>query len=153
MTAAYLTEAALDYVGPLMDAFKYDLKAATPAGWDRLSKVKDPAPAYAAAVRAKEVHGCHLEVVSNIVPTLNDDDASLTVMATWVRDKLGPSTPWHVTRFLPEFELSYLAADPHQDAGKSRAAWARRPDSGSSTSATSPIIRAGIRCARVAGAR
>ncbi|MCE5254451.1 MAG: AmmeMemoRadiSam system radical SAM enzyme [Actinomycetia bacterium] len=112
ITAGYLTEAALDYVGPLVDAFKFDLKAATAEGWGRLTKVKDPGPAYAAAIRAKEVHGCHLEVVSNIVPGLNDDDDSLTGMACWVRDNLGPGIPWHVTRFLPEFELSYLPPTP-----------------------------------------
>jgi pyruvate formate lyase activating enzyme len=112
ITAGYLTEAALDYVGGVVDAFKFDLKAATPEQWARLTKVKDPNPAYAAAVRAKEVHGCHVEVVSNIVPQLNDDDISLRAMANWVRENLGPGTPWHVTRFLPEFELSYLPPTP-----------------------------------------
>jgi pyruvate formate lyase activating enzyme len=112
ITAAYLTEATLDYAAPFVDAFKFDLKAATPEGWARLTKVKDPAPAHAAAIRAKEVHGCHVEVVSNIVPGLNDDDDSLTSMACWVRDALGRGTPWHVTRFIPEFELSYLPPTP-----------------------------------------
>jgi pyruvate formate lyase activating enzyme len=112
ITAAYLNEEALDYVGPVLDAFKFDLKAATSEGWARLGKVKDPAPAHAAAVRAKEKHGCHVEVVSNIVPELNDDDAGLTAMAEWVRDNLGAGTPWHVTRFLPDFELSYLPPTP-----------------------------------------
>ncbi|MFH0916670.1 MAG: AmmeMemoRadiSam system radical SAM enzyme [bacterium] len=108
ISAAYVSEAALDYVGPVVDAFKFDLKAPSAAGWARLTKVKDPAPAFAMAVRAKEVHGCHVEVVSNIVPDLNDDDVSLDAMAVWVRDNLGPGTPWHLTRFIPNFELSYL---------------------------------------------
>jgi len=112
ITAAYLNEDALDYVAPVLDAFKFDLKAATPESWANLTKVKDPEPAYAATVRAREVHGCHVEVVSNIVPSINDDDASLSAMACWVRDNLGQNTPWHVTRFIPEFELSYLAATP-----------------------------------------
>ena len=112
ITAAYMTEAAVDYVAPVVDAFKFDLKAATAEGWARLTKVKDPAPAHAAAVRAKELHGCHVEVVSNIVPELNDDDASLSAMARWVHDELGPGTPWHLTRFMPEFELSYLPLHP-----------------------------------------
>jgi pyruvate formate lyase activating enzyme len=112
ITAAYMTEAALDYVAPVVDAFKFDLKAATAEGWSRLTKVKDPGPAHAAAVRAKEVHGCHVEVVSNIVPELNDDDDSLRAMARWVHDELGPGTPWHLTRFMPEFELSYLPPTP-----------------------------------------
>jgi hypothetical protein len=38
----------LDYVAPVVEAFKFDLKAATAEGWDRLTKVKDPAPAHAA---------------------------------------------------------------------------------------------------------
>jgi pyruvate formate lyase activating enzyme len=112
ISAAYMTEQALDYVAPVVDAFKFDLKAPSARGWAWLSKVKDPAPAMAMAVRAKEVHGCHLEVVSNIIPGMNDDDASLSAMATWVRDNLGARTPWHVTRFLPDFELSYLAPTP-----------------------------------------
>lgn len=112
VTAGYLTEAAIDFVGPVVEAFKFDLKAADAAGWARFTKVKDPSPALAAAVRVREKHGCHVEVVSNIIPGLNDDDASLRAMARWVCDALGPNTPWHVTRFLPEFELSYLPATP-----------------------------------------
>jgi pyruvate formate lyase activating enzyme len=112
ITAAFLTEEALDYVAPMVEAFKFDLKAASPEGWAWLSKVKDPAPAYAMAVRASKVHGCHVEVVSNIVPDMNDSPAELTSMAAWVCENLGPGTPWHVTRFLPDFELSYLPATP-----------------------------------------
>ena len=112
ITAGYINEAALDYVAPVVEAFKFDLKAPNAGGWSRLSKVRDPAPALAAAVRAQEVHGCHVEVVSNLIPGLNDDEASVKTMAGWVRDALGADTPWHVTRFLPEFELSYLPATP-----------------------------------------
>ncbi len=112
ITAAYMTEEALDYLAPVVGAFKFDLKAPSARGWEWLSKVKDPAPAMAMAVRAKEVHGCHLEVVSNIVPGMNDDDAGLSAMAGWVYDHLGARTPWHVTRFLPDFELSYLPPTP-----------------------------------------
>lgn len=112
VTAAYLTKPALDYVAPVLDAFKFDLKAAAAEEWARLTKVKDPTPAFAMAVRAKETHGCHVEVVSNIVPGLNDGEGDLSAMASWVRDHLGPDTPWHVTRFIPDFELSYLPPTP-----------------------------------------
>jgi pyruvate formate lyase activating enzyme len=112
VTAAYLTEAALDYVAPVVGAFRFDLKAPTSEGWARLSKVKDAASAFAAAIRARSVHGCHVEVASNIVPDLNDSRDDLAAMAAWVCENLGPSTPWHVTRFLPDFELSYLPATP-----------------------------------------
>jgi pyruvate formate lyase activating enzyme len=112
VTAAYLTEAALDYVAPVIGAFRFDLKAPASEGWAWLSKVKDPSPAFAAAIRARQLHGCHVEVASNIVPGLNDRREQLVAMAAWVRENLGPGTPWHVTRFLPDFELSYLPATP-----------------------------------------
>jgi pyruvate formate lyase activating enzyme len=112
ITAAYLTEAALDYVAPVTDAFKFDLKAVSAEAWARLTKVKDPEPAFLMAVRAKMVHGCHVEVVSNVVPELSDTNEEMGAMACWVRDNLGPATPWHLTRFLPDFELSYLPPTP-----------------------------------------
>ncbi len=112
ITAGYISTSALDYVAPVIDAFKFDLKAPTAEGWARLTKVKDPAAAFAAAQSAKTAHGCHLEVVSNIVPGLNDSDVDLTQMAAEVREYFGANTPWHVTRFLPDFELSYLPATP-----------------------------------------
>ncbi|GAB4257995.1 MAG: AmmeMemoRadiSam system radical SAM enzyme [Thermoleophilia bacterium] len=112
ITAGFITQPALDYVAPFLDAFKYDLKAPGSSGWTWLTKVEDPAPTVEAAVRAQEVHGCHVEVVSNIVPGMNDSDSDLRAMAELVRDRLGPKTPWHVTRFLPDFELSYLEATP-----------------------------------------
>ena len=112
ITAGYMTEEALDYIAPVLDAFKFDLKAGSPERWARLTKVKDPTPALVAASRAKKVHALHVEVVSNIVPGLNDDEAEIAAMAAWVRDELGEQTPWHVTRFMPDFELSYLPATP-----------------------------------------
>jgi len=112
VTAGFMTKETLDYVAPHLDAFKYDLKAPDAPGWAWLSKVKDPQVTMEMAVRAQELHGCHVEVVSNIVPELNDDDRSLLAMADWVYRQLGAKTPWHVTRFLPDFELSYLPATP-----------------------------------------
>ena len=112
ISAGYITKEALDYVAPFIDAFKFDLKARTPESWACLSKVKDPSPAFDAVVRAQKVHKCHIEVVSNIVPSINDSETELKQMANWIMDKLGANVPWHVTRFIPNFELSYLASTP-----------------------------------------
>jgi RNase P subunit RPR2 len=50
------------------------------------------------AVRAKE-SGMHVEVVTNVIPGINDSDAELSELAAWIRRDLGPGTPWHVTRY------------------------------------------------------
>jgi len=51
-------------------------------------------------------------VVTNIIPTMNDDEEQLRNIATWIRDNLGELTPWHVTRFHPLREFNHLSATP-----------------------------------------
>jgi pyruvate formate lyase activating enzyme len=64
--------------------------------------------------RAKEKWRMHTEVVTNIIPTLNDDDAQLEGIAHWIHDELGELTPWHVTRFHPMHNLTYLPPTPQK---------------------------------------
>jgi len=54
----------------------------------------------------------HVEVVTNIIPTMNDDDAQLGGIAGWIAKELGTETPWHVTRFHPNYMISDLPATP-----------------------------------------
>jgi pyruvate formate lyase activating enzyme len=46
------------------------------------------------------------------MPTMNDDDEQLNGIASWVHDKLGELTPWHVTRFHPDYNASNIPATP-----------------------------------------
>jgi pyruvate formate lyase activating enzyme len=54
----------------------------------------------------------HVEVITNIVPTMNDDDKQLEELARWICRELGELTPWHVTRFYPHHHLSHLSSTP-----------------------------------------
>jgi pyruvate formate lyase activating enzyme len=54
----------------------------------------------------------HVEVVTNVVPGVNDDDAQLTALAAWIAGELGPETPWHITRFFPYLEFADMPATP-----------------------------------------
>lgn len=107
-TAGYINDEAFRYVASHIDAVRFDLKAPDDAGYQRFTKVKESSRALSIAVQAKEVYDCHVEVVSNIIPGINDDDEALHAMASWIVRFLGAGTPWHVTRFLPNFELSYI---------------------------------------------
>jgi pyruvate formate lyase activating enzyme len=62
--------------------------------------------------RAKDKWGMHVEVVTNIIPTMNDDDQQLEGIANWIKDELGELTPWHVTRFYPHHRLKELPPTP-----------------------------------------
>ena len=54
----------------------------------------------------------HVEVVTNVIPTMNDDDEQLEGIANWIRDELGELTPWHVTRFYPHHHMTDLPPTP-----------------------------------------
>ena len=43
---------------------------------------------------------------------MNDDDEQLLGIATWIKDKLGELTPWHITRFYPMYQLTNLPPTP-----------------------------------------
>jgi pyruvate formate lyase activating enzyme len=51
----------------------------------------------------------HVEIVTNLIPGINDGKRELGEMAGWICDHLGSETLWHVTRFEPHFRLSHLA--------------------------------------------
>jgi pyruvate formate lyase activating enzyme len=53
-----------------------------------------------------------LEIVTLIIPTLNDDPQELKQLAAWVRDNLGPDVPLHFTRFMPLYRLRNLPRTP-----------------------------------------
>lgn len=112
VTNGYITEEALDLVAPHIDAYRVDVKAFSDQVYRRLCRVPAFEPVLAAAVRAQQVHGCHVEIVTNLIPTVNDDEATLRAIAEWIVAELGPKTPWHVTRFMPYLELATLPPTP-----------------------------------------
>jgi pyruvate formate lyase activating enzyme len=112
VTNGYITREALDVLAPHIDAYRVDVKGFTNEQYRELCRIGDMTPVLEAAVRAKQHHGCHVEIVTNVIPTLNDDDATLRGIATWIATELGTDTPWHVTRFMPYLEYAHLPATP-----------------------------------------
>jgi hypothetical protein len=62
----------------------------------------------------------HVEVVTNIIPGLNDNEADLGGLATWIATRLGKRTPWHVTRFHPYLELADVPCTPIETLDRAR---------------------------------
>jgi pyruvate formate lyase activating enzyme len=112
VTNGYLTPEALDTIGPYLDAWCVDVKGFTDSFYRDLAKVRHWRGVLEVAQRAKDKWHMHIEVVTNIIPTMNDDDQQLEGIANWVRDKLGELTPWHVTRFHPYYHLMHLPPTP-----------------------------------------
>lgn len=112
VTNGYITEAGLDYLGPHIDVWRVDIKGATGATYRALCKVPSPLPVFEMAVRAARVWSMHVEVVTNVVPTVNDSDDELRAIARFVARSLGAGTPWHVTRFIPCLDFAHLTSTP-----------------------------------------
>jgi len=120
VTNGYITSEALDTIGPYLDAFRVDVKGFTSDFYFKLAKIKDFKPVLESAERAKKKWGMHVEIITLVIPTMNDDETQLKGIAEWIRDKLGKETPWHVTRFMPYLEYSHLPPTPIETLEKAQ---------------------------------
>ena len=112
VTNGYLSPEALDTIGPYLDAWRVDVKGFSDSLYRELARITHWRGILEVAQRAKEKWNMHVEVVTNIIPTMNDDDQQLEGIANWIHDKLGELTPWHVTRFYPNYNLTHLPPTP-----------------------------------------
>ena len=112
VTNGYMTPEALDTIGPYLDAWRVDIKGFSDAFYRDLAKIAHWRGILELAKRAKDKWQMHIEVITNIIPTMNDDDQQLEGIAKWIRNELGELTPWHVTRFYPHHHLSHLPPTP-----------------------------------------
>lgn len=110
VTNGYLTPEALDTIGPYLDCWRVDVKGFTDELYRSLARIVHWRGILDVAERARRRWNMHVEVVTNVIPTMNDDDDQLRGIATWIRDRLGELTPWHVTRFHPDFQMPHLPA-------------------------------------------
>ncbi|MFC1937646.1 radical SAM protein, partial [Chloroflexota bacterium] len=84
VTNGYTTPEALDTIGPYLDAWRVDVKGFTDSFYQKLSRVHNWRGILEVAERAKHKWNMHVEVVTNIIPTMNDDDQQLEGIAKWI---------------------------------------------------------------------
>ena len=112
VTNGYLSPEALDIIGPYLDAWRVDIKGFSDALYQNLAKIMNWRGILEVAERAKTKWNMHVEVVTNIIPTMNDDDEQLGGIAQWIYKGLGEQTPWHVTRFHPNYLVDDVPTTP-----------------------------------------
>ncbi len=112
VTNGFASPEALDTIGPYLDAWRVDIKGFSDEFYKTVSGIPHWREILEVTKRAKDKWQMHVEVVTNIIPTLNDDDSQLEGIAHWIRDELGELTPWHVTRFYPHHRLTHLPPTP-----------------------------------------
>ncbi len=110
VTNGYMTEDAVEMIGPWLDAANVDLKAYDDAFYRDLCGGRlEPVKHTLAALKAK---GVWLEVTTLLIPGRNDDPNRLAALAEFLATALGSDTPWHISRFHPTYQLTDAAATP-----------------------------------------
>jgi pyruvate formate lyase activating enzyme len=112
VTNGFITHEALDLIGPYLDAYRVDLKGFSDRTYKRIADIPDFRGICRVIKRCKIHWGMHIEIITNIIPGVNDDAEELKEMAKWICDRLGSETPWHVTQFVPHLRLSHLSTTP-----------------------------------------
>lgn len=120
VTNNYINQEPLDQIAPYLDAYRVDVKGFNSEAYFKLANIKDFQPILLAAERAKNKWHLHVEIVTLIIPTINDDDQQLQGIVEWIVAKLGPDTVWHINRFFPYLEFAHLEPTPMATLEKAR---------------------------------
>lgn len=105
----YVNEAPQRELATVLDAVNVDLKFFRDDSYRRLSRIRLQ-PVLDAIRRYHEL-GVWLEVTTLVIPGVNDSDAELTDIASFIR-ALSPDIPWHISRFHAAFEMQNLPSTP-----------------------------------------
>jgi pyruvate formate lyase activating enzyme len=103
------TPEALDYLAPHLDGYKIDLKTMRDATYRRiiggvLQHVLD-------TIQNAYDRGFWVEIVTLIIPGMNDDEAELRDAAEFIHS-VSPDIPWHVTGFYPTYKMTDPSSTP-----------------------------------------
>ncbi len=117
VTNGYMTEEALKFVRPNLDAANIDLKAFTDKFYTDMCGAKLE-PVLSSIAGMKRL-GIWVEVTTLIIPTLNDSPHELREIAEFIKS-VGEEIPWHVSRFHPTYRVNDTPATPADILRKAR---------------------------------
>jgi pyruvate formate lyase activating enzyme len=112
VTNGYITPKAMNLLGPSLDAYRVDVKGFSARTYKKIANIPHFRAILKNILTAKYKWDMHVEIITNLTPGFNDSEAELHSMAQWISDQLGPETPWHITRFTPQFKLSHCDYTP-----------------------------------------
>ncbi len=119
VTNGFIREKPLSELLKYLDVYRVDIKAFTQNSFKIITGISDVKIPMASALQARE-SGTHVEIVTNIITTINDTEDEIRSIATFISEKLGEKTPWHITRFFPYLDFSYLPPTPLPSLIKAR---------------------------------
>jgi pyruvate formate lyase activating enzyme len=112
VTNGYMTPEAIGKIAKYLDAATVDFKGgADPEFYKTVSAVPSVEPIFETLIQLKK-YDIHIEITNLIVPKIGDSFSKIKELATWIKDSLGPDTPFHLLRFHPEYKMAGAQATP-----------------------------------------
>ncbi len=105
------TPQVLEYLHPWIDLYKVDLKSFDDRQYRQLGGRLQP---ILDTIQSLHRMGIWLEIVTLLIPGLNDSDTELRNMAAFLAG-VSPDIPWHVTAFHQDYKMTSPADTRPQD--------------------------------------
>jgi pyruvate formate lyase activating enzyme len=97
---------------PWLDAANVDLKSFRDAVYRQVCGARLQ-PVLDALIKMKSLD-VWVEVTTLVVPGMNDSEGELDDIAQFIAGELGPETPWHVSRFHPDYQMRDCGPTPRE---------------------------------------
>ena len=111
VTAGYVCPEPRNEFYRHMDAANIDLKAFTDEFYNKVT-LSDLATVLETLLYLKHETDVWFEITNLLIPGLNDSDAELNEMTSWVVKELGTDVPMHFTAFHPDYKMMDISPTP-----------------------------------------
>ncbi len=115
VTNGFMTPRAVETISPYLAAANVDLKSFREEFYKKYCGAKlEPV---LNSLRILKEKGVWVEITTLLIPTLNDSEEELRDIAQFIAG-LGVETPWHVSRFHPQYKMRDLPVTPLESLRK-----------------------------------
>ncbi len=109
ITNGVINKTALEKLLPYIDAYRLDIKGFSDDFYKELTGFPYLQTVLTSGKTAFNM-GCHVEIVTNIIPGLNNDKNQIKGISNWICEELDKSVPWHITAYFPANKMNLKAA-------------------------------------------
>jgi pyruvate formate lyase activating enzyme len=115
----YFTKKAFRQFEPYLDAINIDLKGFSNKNYIKYCGAR-LRPVLKNLKRIKEAKHIHLEITTLLIPGVNDNEKELKKLVEFIAKKIGPETPWHISRFFPAYKMTENQVTPTKTMEKAQ---------------------------------
>lgn len=112
VTNGFLSKEIFELISPYLDAANVDLKSFSDDFYKKICGARLQ-PVLDTLKRMKN-QKIWVEITTLVIPTLNDSEKTFKEIANFIKNELGPETPWHITQFCGaiSWQLQHLPDTP-----------------------------------------